>query len=231
MFHPIELTECGRARWVWKTPKHSPTRQRTHQFQLPSLVFPSGGSGNARQSSCNTTRNACDANILGLHQNTPSGRKVARHSGVSLPKHTHTLRRTGLCNWVQLALLPIGYQYEPFRFVCAGRGDATDTALHRPSLQSDHPRSTRLCFGTATGCPVTARSRQHSRLLLRGGPIPQLLDPGCLATRPIPCKVVNRHGTGSETPGPFAWYVYSGPVCFAQEVRTYVQVISSPRSG
>lgn len=41
-----------------------------------------------------------------------------------------------------------------------------------------------------------------------GGPIPQLLDPGCLATRPIPCKVVNRHGTGSETPGPFAWYVH-----------------------
>ena len=32
--------------------------------------------------------------------------------------------------------------------------------------------STWLCFGTAPGCPVTARSRQHSRLLLqiRGWP-------------------------------------------------------------
>lgn len=152
-----------------------------------------------------------------------------------MPKHTHhthTLRRTGLCNWVQLALLPIGYQYEPFRFVCAGRGDATHAALHRPSLQSDHPWEHMALLWHSTWSPSyrTQQAALQAAVANRGvAPHHSYSTPVCLATRPFSCKVVNRHGTESETPGSFTWYV-----CMAgraQEVRTYVQVISSPRSG
>lgn len=157
---------------------------------------------------------------------------VTAGAGFVAETHAHTLHRTGLCNWVQLALLPIGYQYEPFRFVCAGRGDATDTALHRPSLQSDHPRSTRLCFGTATGCPVTARSRQHSRLLLRGvAPYHSYSTPAVLRRVPSPARSSTDTVQGPKHQDHLHGMFISGPVGFAQEVRTYVQVISSPRSG
>lgn len=168
------------------------------------MVFPSDGSGNARQSSC----------VRGAHKHTrPSpehtlwaqgctSQRGGTHAETYAP-HTHTLRRTGLCNWVQLALLPIGYQYEPFRFVCAGRGDATHAALHRPSLQSDHPWKHMALLWHSTWLPSyrTQQAALQAAVANRGvAPHHSYSTPGCLATRSFSCKVVNRHGTESETP-------------------------------
>ena len=105
--HPIEK-QMVMERLAGAPGLHQTPNAPTH-FQLPSLVFPSGGSGKQGR---HNTQIVC----VGLHQNTPSGCKVARQTRrARTPQNcfcdgrtTQHVCRTGLCYWVQLALLPIG---------------------------------------------------------------------------------------------------------------------------
>lgn len=190
----------GRARWAareYDLPHFSPTRSTNSSCPLWSFL--QTAQAIARQSYLWVEPHP---RSLGLHQNTPSGRKVARHRGNGARAYTHSLPPMPyrpLQFGFMLALLPIGYQYEPFCFVCAGRGNAPAPLLYTDQVY--HLITPRGAHGSALaqqhGCPVTARSRQHSRLLLRIVPVTTtpifaggrglpycvvLLDAGCLAT-------------------------------------------------
>ena len=166
---------------------------------MPSLVFPSDGSGNCKAElplggTPPTVARPSPEHALWAQGCTSQGERRT-HTRTPFPPMPYRPLQFGF----MLALLPIGYQYEPFCFVCAGRGNAPAPLLYTDQVY--HLITPRGAHGSALaqqhGCPVTARSRQHSRLLLRIVPVTTtpifaggrglpycvvLLDAGCLAT-------------------------------------------------
>jgi hypothetical protein len=217
----------GRARWAareYDLPHFSPTRSTNSSCPLWSFL--QTAQAIARQSYLWVEPHP---RLLGLHQNTPSGRKVARHRGNGARAYTHSLPPHAIQAFairfhVGTTTHRVSVRTFLLRLRRSGECPGT-TALHRPSLSSDHPKgSTRLCFGTATRLPgyrtqqaalqatVADCPSHHDPHLCRGAWVAIL----CCATRrwlscdvvPYPCRVVNRHSTRIRAPpAPFAWYV------------------------